>query len=121
MKSPLQRKQIFALQCFAKLVVFAEQRGLNLVAGEAWRSDATAAIYAAAGKGIKESLHRLRLAWDIALIDDNGQIMPKSESYAELGEYWKTLNAGGYMCRWGGDFLVKPDGNHFSVEHNGIK
>jgi hypothetical protein len=32
-----------------------------------------------------------------------------------LGKYWKRQHP---LCRWGGDF---QDGNHYSLEHEGVK
>jgi hypothetical protein len=43
--------------------------------------------------------------------------MTDTAVYKPLGDYWKTLDP---ACCWGGDFS-KPDGNHFSYTHNGIK
>jgi hypothetical protein len=46
-----------------------------------------------------------------------GVYMTNSGAYKPIGEYWKSLNP---LNRWGGDF-TKPDGNHFSMEHEGVK
>ncbi|HBJ0947911.1 TPA: M15 family metallopeptidase, partial [Escherichia coli] len=32
------------------------------------------------------------------------------------GEYWESLGGS-----WGGRFKSRPDGNHFSLEHNGVR
>lgn len=65
--------------------------------------------------GIRLSVHQLGLALDLKLFKD-GVYLTSSEDYRELGDWWKTLAPD---CRWGGDF--PGDGNHFSIEHNGVK
>jgi hypothetical protein len=63
------------------------------------------------GKGhMPNSLHYSGCAGDLILYDFEGHYLPWTESYKELGEYWKSLDKN---CKWGGDF-TKPDGNHFS-------
>jgi len=74
--------------------------------------------------GIKNSLHCLKLASD-KLLFVNGIWQQRTEQYRELGEQWKGMS-GTYrgikvVCCWGGDFRNRPDGNHFSITHNGIK
>jgi len=46
----------------------------------------------------------------------NGRYQDKSEAYLPLGEYWESLGGS-----WGGRFKSNPDGNHFSLEHNGVR
>ncbi len=110
-----EKQTIFALN-IAKLILWAAQNGYGLTFGEAWRSDAQAALYAKQGKGIANSLHRLRLAVDFNLFVQ-GQFLETPEAHAPLGKYWKTLHA---LNRWGGDFTTK-DANHYSMEHEGVK
>lgn len=33
-----------------------------------------------------------------------------------LGQYWESLGGS-----WGGRFKSRPDGNHFSLEHDGVR
>lgn len=98
----------------ARLISFAESRGYELTVGEAWRSRAAAEANAKKGIGIKNSLHRQRLAIDLNLFKD-GVYLRKSEDHRQLGEYWKALDP---LCRWGGDFK-RRDGNHYSLTHGG--
>lgn len=96
--------------------------GYELTFGEAYRTPEQAAINASKGIGIKNSVHTKRLAVDLNLFldtspdKDDDIYQTNSEAYKELGQYWKTLHP---LCRWGGDFH-KPDGNHFSMEHEGV-
>lgn len=110
----LSKKQKLFTHLVAKLIEFAYSQGYELTFGEAWRPPETAAIYAKQGKGIKNSLHTKRLAIDLNLF--KGDVyLTKSEDYKPLGEFWEGLDP---LCRWGGRF---KDGNHFSIEHEGVK
>lgn len=110
----LSKKQKLFTHLVAKLIEFVYSQGYELTFGEAWRPPETAAIYAKQGKGIKNSLHTKRLAIDLNLF--KGDVyLTKSEDYKPLGEFWEGLDP---LCRWGGRF---KDGNHFSIEHEGVK
>jgi hypothetical protein len=60
------------------------------------------------------TLHRLGLAADVMLFRD-GVPLVRSEDYTFLGEWWEKQHE---LCRWGGRF-TRPDGNHFSLTHEG--
>lgn len=116
----LREKQSLFVVLVSKLIKFAGENGYQLTFGEAWRPDITAQAYAKTGKGISKSLHRIRLAIDLNLFK-NGRFIDNSAGHKKLGEYWKSLgSAYGVKTIWGGDFS-KPDGNHYSIEHEGIK
>lgn len=110
----LSEKQALFTVMVANLINFAEQRGLRLTFGEAYRTPEQAALNARKGSGIRNSLHTQRLAVDFNLFV-NGQYKTDSRDYLPLGEYWESIGG-----TWGGRFS-KPDGNHFSLAHNGIK
>lgn len=110
----LHEAQVLFCQLVGRLIEQATQLGYQPRLGEAWRSSATAALYAQQGRGIVQSLHCDRLALDL-LLDKDGIYLTDSEAYRPLGEWWKTLHP---LCRWGGDFS-KPDGNHFSLSWGG--
>lgn len=111
-----QQQRIFT-QNIGKLIDFAYAQGWELTFGDAYRDPRLAQLNAQQGKGIANSLHSQRLAVDFNLFKD-GQYLPKSEDYAQLGAYWKTLDPAN--C-WGGDFKPVPDGNHFSSSYGGVK
>lgn len=74
--------------------------------------------------GIKNSLHTLKLAIDKNLFI-HGIWQRKTRDFWDLGQKWKSM-AGTYrgikiVTCWGGDFRRRPDGNHFSIMHNGVK
>lgn len=99
----------------AQLIKFIWDEGHRCSLGEAYRTPEQAAIYAAQGKGIKDSLHCKRLAIDINLFSNEGIYLTDSKDYEFAGKYWEELDP---HNRWGGTFTdsvgrAKPDGNHF--------
>lgn len=109
-----QKQQRFTVMV-GKLIAWAESRGYGLTFGEAYRSPEQAKANAQKGSGIANSLHCSRLAVDFNLFI-NGVYQERTESYLPLGEYWESLGGA-----WGGRFKIRPDGNHFSLEHNGVR
>jgi len=110
----LREKQSLFVLLVGDLIAFAAEEGYDLTFGEAYRSPEEAARLAALGKGIRNSLHTVRLAIDFNLFKD-GTYLTSSDAYRPLGEWWETHHP---LCRWGGRF---NDGNHFSLEHEGRK
>lgn len=113
----LREKQSLFCTLVAKLIVWCYANGYELTFGEILRTSAQAIANASSGAGISNSLHLLALAVDFHLFKD-GVYLADTASYKSLGDYWKSLHP---LCRWGGDFSSRPDGNHFSLEHNGVK
>ena len=113
----LRQKQSAFTFRVAKLILKAYELGHELAFGEAERPPDVAKYYKTIGKGIKASNHIIKLAVDFDLFID-GIYQTKTESYRALGEYWESLSIDGLKCCWGGRF---GDGNHFSVEHQGVK
>lgn len=111
----LSEKQAVFTLMIAQLINWAGNHNYRLTFGEAWRTPEQAALNAKNGKGITNSLHTQRLAVDFNLFI-NGQYQTKTEAYKPLGEYWESIGGS-----WGGRFKSNPDGNHFSLEHNGVK
>lgn len=110
----LSEKQQLFTKLIAQLILWADEKGLRLTFGEAYRTPEQAALNAKSGKGIANSLHTQRLAIDLNLFK-NGIYQTDSAAYKELGLYWESLGGA-----WGGRFS-RPDGNHFSLEHNGVR
>lgn len=111
----LSEKQQLFVYMIAQLISFAQEKGLRLTFGEAYRTPEQAKLNARTGKGISNSLHTQRLAVDFNLFV-NGQYKTRTEDYLPLGEYWESIGGS-----WGGRFKGNPDGNHFSLEHNGVR
>ncbi|EEQ4761522.1 M15 family metallopeptidase [Escherichia coli] len=108
-----EKQQLFAVM-IADLIHWAQEHGYRLTFGEAYRTPEQAALNAKSGKGIRNSLHTLRLAVDFNLFI-NGKYQADTDAYRPLGEYWESIGG-----TWGGRFS-RADGNHFSLEHNGMK
>lgn len=107
----------------ARLVLKADRLGYELTGGELWRSPEEAARLAKAGKGIKNSLHTQRLAIDLNLFK-HGRYLTSTEAHRPLGAWWEAQSEPGIECVWGGRFKdsrgrPKPDGNHYSIVHDG--
>ena len=115
----LIEKQIVFSQLLAKFIIELTAKGYGVTGGEWYRSEETCELYAKMGKGIKNSLHTLRIAVDLNLFR-NGRFLRLSEEYKQAGEIWEHYSTQDFNCAWGGRFL-KPDGNHFSIVHAGIR
>ena len=113
----LRAKQSIFARLVARLLDQATLRGYDVTLGEAWRSKEEAARLAAAGKGIKNSLHCLRLAIDLNLFKE-GKYLTTPAEYRALGVWWEGQSTVDVVCAWGGRF---GDANHFSVAHGGRK
>lgn len=111
----LSEKQQLFTRLIAQLILWADEKGYRLTFGEAYRTPEQAALNAKKGSGISNSLHTKRLAVDLNLFI-NGQYQTDSAAYLPLGEYWESLGGS-----WGGRFKSRPDGNHFSLEHDGVR
>jgi len=116
----LFEKQCHFSRLVALLILKAAQEGYGVTLGEAYRTPEQAKLNAQKGSGIANSLHIQRLAIDLQLFK-NGVYLSKTEEYQKLGEYWESLASPGLNCTWGGRFKSRPDGGHFSIEHNGVK
>jgi hypothetical protein len=102
------------MRALTKLLAWAFDNGIELIGAELYRTKEQAEIYAASGRGILNSVHRLKLAIDLYRYKD-GTVSWDAEDYRELGEKWKSLDD---RARWGGDFRNR-DAVHFSFEHRG--
>lgn len=99
-----QKQRKFTLMV-AKLIEFAYEKGYELSFGDAFRDSRVP-------YGHPNSLHRRRLAVDFNLFKD-GKYLNSSKAHTELGEYWESIGGS-----WGGRF---GDGNHYSLEHDGMR
>lgn len=113
----LRQKQSRFAVLVAHLILEATRRGYEVTLGEAWRSPEEAARLAKLKTGIKNSLHTLKLAQDLNLFR-NGRFLTSTDSHRELGEWWEQQSTPEITCAWGGRF---GDGNHYSVEHRGVR
>lgn len=110
----LREKQTKFAYMLGEFLLWCAAEGHQVTLGEAWRPDFLALEYAKRKMGVMYSLHSLRLAVDLNYFVE-GKYQRRSEAYRVLGEKWESMGGA-----WGGRFK-RPDGNHFSLEHNGVK
>lgn len=109
-----EKQRIFSLN-LALLTIYAYENGHDLTQGDGYRDPRVfGEVGERKGYGHKSSAHKNRLAHDYNLFI-KGVFQQTSEAHRKLGEYWKDLHP---LNRWGGEFS-NPDGNHYSMEHNG--
>jgi hypothetical protein len=118
----LRQKQSRFAHNASQLILHAIELGFEVTYGETLRKPAQAAVNAATGAGIVNSLHLIGLAIDINLFED-GRYLAESNDHLVLGVWWEAL--GPDHC-WGGRFKdalgrPKADGNHYSISHEGRK
>jgi len=110
MTMTLREKQSTFMWMLADLIRHADHLGYELTMGRGYVSpEANEAV-----GGHPESNHLNRLAIDLNLFKD-GRFLRTTEAHRPLGEYWESIGGA-----WGGRF-AKGDGNHYSLEHNGVK
>ena len=103
-KEDLRRKQSRFVRMVGLLIDYAYLQGFELTFGDA---------YALTGHKAN-SLHGKRLAIDLNLFR-NGEYLTTTEAHLPLGEFWERIGG-----TWGGRFST-PDGNHYSLEHEGVR
>lgn len=97
-----------------RLIDKAHELGYEVTLGDAFRDPRVfGAVGEKKGYGHSRSAHKQRLAIDLNLFKD-GKFLESSEAHKPLGEWWEALDPD---CRWGGRF---SDGNHYSLEFNGV-
>ena len=111
----LSEKQRLFVRLSAEHDLWCYANGYELTDGESYRTPEQAALNAAKGTGILNSLHTKRLARDKNLFIA-GVYQTTTEAHRPLGEKWESMHP---LCRWGGRFS-KPDGNHYSIFHEGV-
>lgn len=111
----LGQKQRRFTKMIGMLIAYAYAHGYELTFGEALRSKLQAQSNAKSGAGISNSVHLISLAVDFNLFK-NGVYLDKTEDHLPLGIYWESIGGS-----WGGRFKTRPDGNHYSLEHNGVR
>lgn len=99
-----QKQSKFAIMV-AHLIQHAYINGYELTIGKAYTEQSDPYVH-------PRSLHKMRLAIDLNLFKD-GKYLPDTQEHRFLGEFWESIGG-----TWGGYF---GDGNHYSLEHNGMK
>lgn len=97
----------------ATLIMYAYDKDYEVTLGDAFRDPRLhGELGVKLGYGHPKSAHKLRLAQDLHLFK-NGQYLADTEDHRFLGEKWESMGG-----TWGGRF---NDGNHYSIEHNGVR
>ena len=91
----------------------AFELGFDVTVGDAYRDPRVfGALGETKGYGLPSSAHKSRLAIDLNLFK-NGVFLESTNDHLPLGEYWESIGGS-----WGGRF---KDGNHYSLQFNGIR
>lgn len=107
-----EKQQLFTVM-IASLIHFAEEKGYRLTFGEAYRTPEQAALNAKKGVALLTACIPSASRWILTcLLTANTR---PTAPHTAPGEYWESIGGS-----WGGRFS-KPDGNHFSLEHNGVR
>ena len=111
----LGEKQELFMLLLPRLLDKAYEMGYKMRGGDLFRDPRVfGKVGEKEGYGHSRSCHKLKLAIDINLFR-NGKWLTETEDHRQLGEWWEGLHP---LCRWGGRF---DDGNHYSLEHEGMK
>lgn len=110
----LGEKQELFSRLLVKLMYFIHERDHEIRGGDWFRDPRVhGAMGVKKGYGHYKSAHKLKLAADLNIFY-NGEMFRATKDHEPFGIYWESLHP---MCRWGGRFA---DGNHYSLEHNGV-
>lgn len=108
-----EKQRLFA-RLLPGLLNQAHAMGYEVTIGDAFRAPAVfGRLGESKGYGCPRSAHKNRMAIDLNLFKD-GKYLTETADHQPLGEWWESLHP---LCRWGGRF---NDGNHYSVEHEGV-
>lgn len=109
----LREQQSKFAKMLPRLLDKAHELGFEVTIGDAYRDPRLhGAVGVKMGYGHSKSAHKQRLAIDLNLFKD-GKFLSGTEDHKPLGEWWESQGGA-----WGGRF---NDGNHYSLERNGIK
>lgn len=112
----LGEKQELFMRLLPRLIDKAHDFGFEIRGGDLFRDPRVhGELGVKQGYGHRNSCHKLKLAIDLNLFKD-GAFIQTTEGHRELGEWWKQQHE---LCRWGGNFPT-PDGNHYSLTHDGF-
>lgn len=109
-----QQQSLFA-SLIPSLINKAIEMGYEITLGDAFRDPRLhGEVGEKKGYGHPRSCHKVRLAIDLNLFKD-GKFLGTTNDHLLLGEWWEKQHP---LCRWGGRF---NDGNHYSMEWEGMK
>jgi hypothetical protein len=113
--SSLRNKQHAFARLVPRLIDKALDLGFEVTLGDAYRDPRVhGEMGVRKSYSHPKSAHKVRLAIDLNLFR-KGEYLEGGEAHRALGEWWEKQHP---LARWGGRF---DDGNHYSLEHEGIK
>jgi hypothetical protein len=109
----LSEKQQKFMRMVPRLIDKAHELGFEVTLGDGYRDPRMhGTLGMKLGYGHPKSAHKVRLAIDLNLFKD-GKYLESTDDHRPLGEWWEAQGGA-----WGGRF---KDGNHYSLEHEGVK
>lgn len=124
MTPTIGQKQRWFMRKLPRLLDKAFELGMELTGGDLFRDPRVhGAVGVKMGYGHPKSAHKNKLAIDLNLFRDSDgdgdlDFQETTEAHRQLGEWWEAQAEPGYKTCWGGRF---NDGNHYSVEHDGVR
>ena len=113
MESLSEKQRRFA-KWVPRLIDKAHELGFECTIGDAFRDPRSHGVLGVrVAYGEPFSAHKNKLAIDINLFKADGTYLSSTEAHQTLGVWWESQGGA-----WGGRFR---DGNHYSLEHEGIK
>lgn len=115
MTETLRQKQVRFARMAGQLIAKAFEMGYEVTLGDAYRDPRVhGSMGVRKSYSHPKSAHKIRLAIDLNLFK-NGEFLETTEDHRPLGEWWEKQAKD---ARWGGRF---DDGNHYSLEHEGVR
>lgn len=112
--TPTFLKQVQFMRMVPRLIDKAHEMGYLVTIGDGYRDPrAFGPLGVRIAYGHPKSAHKQKMALDLNLFTKDGKYLEKTEDHKALGEWWESQGG-----TWGGRF---EDGNHYSLEHEGIK
>lgn len=109
----LFQKQCLFSRMLPRLLDYIHSQGYDCTMGDAFRDPRVhGEVGVKLGYGHPRSGHKNKLAVDINLFRD-GKFLSSTKEHEPIGIWWEQQGGS-----WGGRF---QDGNHYSLEHNGMR
>jgi hypothetical protein len=109
-----EQQELF-MRLLPRLIDKAHEMGYAIRGGDLFRDPRVhGELGVKLGYGHPRSAHKQKMAIDLNLFKD-GNFLGATEDHRPLGEWWEKQHE---LCRWGGRF---KDGNHYSLERDGVK
>ena len=107
-----EKQRKFTLM-ISQLIQWLYGQGYEATLGDAYRDPRLhGQLGESKGYGNSRSCHKIRLAVDLNLFKD-GVWLQDTKDHTPVGEKWESMGGS-----WGGRF---KDGNHYSLEHEGVR